>query len=139
MKLVDYTGKLNNHNEYLKVIKQLEKKSKYMEYALIDKDDMNLINNFENLIISVKSKKSWCGTTSKSKTKVYKLKAEKEIFEYLIQFETFCKFNNNGNEDMVQYTDFGINDIAFFDDSEMPLFFTVTHEGYLTSRDDLFV
>ena len=28
MKLIDYTGQLNNHNEYLKVIKQLEKKCK---------------------------------------------------------------------------------------------------------------
>ena len=39
---------------------------------------------------------------------------------------------------MVKDTDFGINDIAFFDDKELPLLFTTTHEGYITIRDDLF-
>ena len=30
MKLIDYTGQLNNHNEYLEVIKQLEKNVKIL-------------------------------------------------------------------------------------------------------------
>ena len=57
---------------------------------------------------------------------------------YLEQFETFCKYTFSNSHDIVKDTDFGINDIAFFDDKELPLLFTTTHEGYITIRDDLF-
>jgi len=30
MELTDYTGKLNNHEEYLKILKLLEKRCKYI-------------------------------------------------------------------------------------------------------------
>ncbi|MGN0142290.1 MAG: hypothetical protein ACI4AD_08670 [Roseburia sp.] len=43
----------------------------------------------------------------------------------------------NSHDDIAVSTDFGINDIAFFDDDEMPLLFTTTHEGYITIRNDL--
>ena len=39
--------------------------------------------------------------------------------------------------DVVEETDFGMNDIAFFDDKDLPLLFTTTHEGYIMIRDDL--
>lgn len=51
MKLIDYTGKLNNHNEYLKAIKQLENKCKYIEYVLVNEDETKFIENFESRII----------------------------------------------------------------------------------------
>ncbi len=137
MKLVDYTGKLNNHNEYSKILKQLENKTKFIEYVLVDEEEKEFIKRFENLIIAVNSKNKWWGTKSSGKSKIYKLKATKEIFKYLNQFETFCKYMISNQGDMVEETDFGINDIAFFDDKEMPLLFTTTHEGYITIREDL--
>ena len=39
MKLVDYTGKINSHDEYLEILKKLEKKSQYIEYVLVDETD----------------------------------------------------------------------------------------------------
>lgn len=51
MKLVDYTGKLNNHDQYLQTIKQLKDKCKYIEYVLVDEDETEFIENFESLII----------------------------------------------------------------------------------------
>lgn len=137
MKLVDYTGKLNSHNEYLQIIKLLENKCKYIEYVPVDEDEKEFIERFEGLIISEKLKNKWWGTKSSGKSKVYRLKASKEVFKYLSRFETFCKFVFSDKGDIVEETDFGINDIAFFDDSEMPLLFTTTHEGYITVREDL--
>jgi len=63
-------------------------------------------------------------------------KASGEILKYPERFETFCKYTVAGYEDIAEDTDFGTNDIAFFDDNDMPLLFTTTHEGYITVRDD---
>ncbi|MDE6208235.1 MAG: hypothetical protein K2M73_01010 [Lachnospiraceae bacterium] len=138
MELVDYTGKLNNHSEYLQVIKQLENKCKYIEYVLVNEYETRFIEKFKSLIILSELKNKWWGTKSSQKNKVYKIKSSKEVFNYLKQFETFCKYTISNDGDIVEDTDFGINDIAFFDDEDMPLLFTTTHEGYITIRDDLF-
>lgn len=34
--MVDYTGKLNKHKDYIKVLKKLELKTKYIEVVVID-------------------------------------------------------------------------------------------------------
>lgn len=78
------------------------------------------------------------GTNSSEKNRVYKVKSSKEIFKYLKRFETFCKYTVSDRGDIVEDTDFGINDIAFFDGKELPLLFTTTHEVYIKIRDDLF-
>ena len=137
MELVDYTGKLNSHNEYLQIINQLENKCKYIEYVLVNQDEIKFVEKFENLIVSLEQKNKWWGTESSKKNNVYKIKSSKEIFKYLKQFETFCKYTLSKDGDIVEDTDFGTNDIAFFDDKEMPLLFTTTHEGYIIIRDDL--
>ncbi len=137
MKLLDYTGKLNSHSEYLQVMKCLENKCKYIDYILVDEDEKEFIERFENLVISVKLTNRWWGTKSGGRSKIYKLKASKEVFKYLRQFETFCKYFVSDKGDFAEETDFGINDIAFFDDKEMPLLFTTTHEGYIMIREDL--
>ena len=138
MKLVDYSGKINSHDEYLEILKKLEKKSQYIEYVLVDETDTKFIDKFRNLIISMTSKNKWWGTKTRGRGRqVYKIKISKEIFQHLNKFETFCKYTVSIHGDIAESTDFGINDIAFFDDSEMPLLFTTTHEGYITIRNDL--
>lgn len=138
VKLVDYTGKLNSHSEYLQAIRQLENKCRYIEYVIVNEDDKEFIEKFESLIVSVEAKNKWWGTKSGRKNRVYKVKSSKEIFKYLKRFETFCQYIVSDGGDIVKDTDFGINDIAFLDDKELPLLFTTTHEGYITIRDDLF-
>ena len=137
MELVDHTGKLNSHEEYLKIIRLLEQKSEYIEYVLVDENDTRFIDKFNDLIVSVQSENRWWGTKSEQKSKVYKIKASKELFKYLRKFETFCKYTVSNYEDIVENSDFGINDIAFFDHEALPLLFTTTHEGYVTIRNDL--
>ncbi len=138
MKLLDYTGKLNLHADYLYVIKLLEARCEYIEYVLVDEDDTELIERFRDHIISVKVKNKWWGTKSGRGSKVYTISASKELFRYLRRFETFCKCVSSDFGDNAAETDFGINDIAFFDKNELPLLFTTTHEGYITVRSDLF-
>jgi len=137
MKLVDYTGKLNDRMSYVQVIKELEDHCKYIEYVLVDEDDTELIQQFRNLVLSEKLKNRWWGMKSSGKSKLYLLKASPEIFKYLRSFETFCKYSFSDYGDMVENTNFGINDIAFLDDQEIPLLFTTTHEGFIMIRKDL--
>lgn len=138
MKFIDYTGKLNQHKEYLETLKCIENKCQYIEYVLVNEDEVTFINHFKDSIISVQSRKKWWGTKSSKKNKVYRLRSSKEIFKYLKSFETFCKYIVSENGDRVENNNFGINDIAFFDDNEKPLLFTTTHEGYILIREDLF-
>ena len=35
-------------------------------------------------------------------------------------------------------TNFGDDDIAFFDNEKEPLLYTVTHEGYIRVREDIY-
>ena len=138
MELVDYTGKINSHKEYLNALKQLEAKSKYIEYVIINDEETEIIDKFSNSVTEIKQKNKWWGTKSSAKAKIYKIKTSKDLFNYLKKFETFCKYTVSIYGDIAENTDFGINDIAFFDDKEMPLLFTTTHEGYITIRNDLF-
>ena len=138
MKLEYYTGEINSHVDYLKIIKMLEMKSEYIEYVLVDADDAKIIDYFQDFIVSVRSQKEWWGTKSSQCRKVYKIKTSKELFRYLRGFETFCRYETSNGGDFADETDFGINDIAFFDENELPLLFTTTHEGYIMIRNDLF-
>lgn len=137
MQLIDYTGKLNEHEKYLKIISLLEEKSKFMEYILIYDGDTKLIDKFSSEIISVRFKNKWWGTKSSKSVKIYRFRVNEEIFNYLKKFETFCKYVVSNNGDYVIETNFGINDITFYDDEDLPLLFTTTHEGYIMIRDDL--
>lgn len=138
LKLADCTGKLNSHGEYIKCLKKLESRCKFIEYVLVDEDDKIFAEKFEDLVLSSKLTNKWWGTKSSQKSKLYRLKSSAEIFKYLARFETFCKFTVSDDKGgIAENTDFGINDIAFFDDNELPLLFTTTHEGFITVREDL--
>jgi len=146
MELLDYTGKLNSHVDYLKVINILEAKTKYIEIVVLDGRKSNdLLNKFKDNVIFVKkvskfnSRELW-GTETRGTNYLYRLKTSNGLFEYLSKFETFCKYfeaNEIIQYDRCETTDFGIDDIAFYDDCDLPLLCTTTHEGYILIREDL--
>ena len=138
MKLIDYSGKLNNHKEYLEILNKLKTRCNYIEYVIVnDDDDSELTKKFKDLILLEKESKKWWGTKSNHKRKLYRLKWSNDIYKYLKNFETFCKYFFSDSGDIAEDTSFGQNDIAFFDDKDLPLLFTTTHEGFITIRDDL--
>ena len=153
MELLDYSKKLNTHEEYLKVLGKLEERCKYIEIVILDERESNeLIDKFKNRILLRKKVTSWWGQEvhygdnlekNNRGNWLYQIKPSKEFFDYLRKYETFCKYYEIYDEEYNDYvgvqegTDFGIDDIAFFDDDDVPLFFTTTHECYIAIRKDL--
>lgn len=128
---------LNEHSEYVNLLNIISKKAKSIEYVLVDDDDTHLVDNFSDDIVFEKKTNAWWGTSTSQKCTLYRIKASKKLFTYLKNFNTFCILITNEYGDTVQYTDFGINDIAFFDDKAEPMLFTTTHEGYISLRKDI--
>ena len=141
MKLLDYTGKLNDHEEYLKILEKLKARSKYIEIVIIfEKENNSLVDEFRNDIIFSKKVSKWWGTETSAVNSLYRIKTSDKLFEYLAKYETFCKYLVADDEyyyDRQLTTDFGRDDIAFFDDNDIPLLFTTTHESYIYIREDL--
>lgn len=139
---VDYIGKLNDHNSYLKMLKVLEGKCKYIAIDC----SHEIIDEFQDDIVKYeKSNKRWRTWTS-IEFEVTFIKASKELFEYLKKYETFCKYITNVKKvsfgieylcDDVEITSFGYNDIAFYDEKYNILLCTNTHEGFINVRDDI--
>lgn len=136
---MDYTGRLNTHEEYIKILKLLEEKTKYIEIVLIDeKETNNLVEKFKDDIISTKIVSEWWGTITVAKNKLIRIKASKKLFMYLKQFETFCKYISSGRRgDYSEITDFGYDDIAFYNKNNEMLLCTTTHEGYIIVNEKL--
>lgn len=139
MDFIDYLGKLNEHDDYLKMLDILECKCNYIEYVLVDGRKSNdLVEEFYTDIISRDKTREWWGTVTTPACIRYRIKYSKELFNYLRRYETFVKYiMKEGYPDKCINTDFGINDIAFFDDKEDAMLFTTTHEGYITVRSDI--
>lgn len=143
--MVDYTGNLNSHDEYLKILDKLENKTIYVEVVLIDGKKKNkLIDKFKNDVIESRKVNEWWGTTIKANNNLYKIKASNELFNYLRNFDTFTKYYKYGTNqkslrigDYSEITDFGLDDIAFFDKNDECLLCTTTHEGYIMINNNL--
>ena len=137
--LIDFTGKLNNNGDYLKILDKLESKTKYIEVVVIFGNKSNdLVEKFKDDIIETKKVKEWWGTLTTKYNNLYKIKASTELFAYLKTFETFCKYYVYGSNaktlrygDYSETTDFGCDDIAFYDKNGNCLLCTTTHEGYI--------
>lgn len=138
--MIDYTGKLNSHEQYINVLKALESKTKYIEIVLIDEKETNyLVDKFRNDIVSTKIVSEWWGTITVAKNKLFRIEKTNELFDYLKTFETFCKYHvSYSRGDSSEITDFGYDDIAFYDENNNVLLCTTTHEGYITIKKDLF-
>lgn len=146
--MIDYTGKLNNHEDYIDILNKIQKKCKYIEVVILDQKESNkLVNQFKDDIICIKKVKEWWGTEifdSDFENNLYKIKSSKELFSFLSTFETFCKYFEYGtneksfqNGDYSEQTNFGIDDIAFYDKENNCLLWTTTHEGYIMVNDSI--
>ena len=134
---VDYEGKLNNHEDYLKILNILEKKSDFIGIA----GKHEITDIFKNDIIKIEKSSSWWTEETSYEEYIYYIKASSELFDFLRKYETFCKTivykNKYFNYETLQgeTTDFGVDDIAFFDSNYNILLATVTHEGFIYVAD----
>ena len=131
--IVDYEGKLNNHEDYLKILDILEKKSNFI--GIVGKHEIT--DKFKNDIIKIEESSSWWTEITSCVEPIYYIKSSSELFDFLRKYETFCKTivykNKYFNYETLQgeTTDFGEDDIAFFDSDCNILLATVTHEGFI--------
>lgn len=142
MKLLDCTGKLNSHDDYIRIINKLHQICTHIEIVVLDQRHSNkLVNKLKSDVIYKKEVSKWWGTEILGrKNNLYGIKASDELFNLLKQYETFCKSAtlDDKGEFWCKLTDFGYDDIAFYDDNiNIPLLYTTTHEGYITIRNDL--
>ena len=143
--MIDYTGKLNTKKEYIEVLGRLKEECKYIEIVILDGRKSNeLIDKFHKDIIYTKKVSKWWGTEINGSNYLYGINNSNKLFEYLNKFETFCKYYEYGSNsesfkrgDYSETTDFGIDDIAFYDENNDLLLCTTTHEGYIMINEKL--
>lgn len=139
MNYIDYTGKLNTHEEYVAILDKLKSITSYIEIVIIDEKENNEItNNFSKDIIEKKKVSKWWGTETEDINNLYKIKSSNELFKFLKKYETFCKYIiKESKVDQQINTDFGYDDIAFYDGNNKLLLYTTTHECFITIIEDL--
>ena len=134
---IDYEGKLNNHDDYLKILNILERKSSFIGIV----GEHKIIKRFRNDVIKVEKSLSWWTEETSIVEPIYYIKVSSELFDFLRKYETFCKtivYKNklfNYETLRAETTDFGVDDIAFFDSDDNILLATVTHEGFIYVAD----
>lgn len=133
---------LTSNEEYLEVLRALEVKTKYIEIvqATWIKEDDEVVNfALDNLQLLEKEKPSewWGNTYAGDDTVKYRFKADKKYFEFLRKFESFYINEITNNSLKTRGTDFGFDDICFYDEDNNKLFYTTTHEGYGTASTKL--
>lgn len=127
---------LTSHEQYLDLLKKLKSKTAYIVIVQVngeDDEDIIIANaNTRMQLIEKKNVNKWLGTKTRGSRAVqFCYRKEDSFFQFLSTYPSF--FFNRKDQwgcDEVEYTDFGIDDIAFYDHNQTPLFFTTTHEGY---------
>ena len=108
----------------------LETKCNYVEIVILDGRESNeLVDKFNNDILEIRKVSKWWGTETKTVNNLYKIKATKNFFTYLEKYETFCKYYVSKNGDYNGITDFGYDDIAFYDENNNYLLFCWNYRG----------
>ena len=133
-KSIDYTGRLNEHKDFIKMLNLLEKYTSYIGIT----GNHEITKKFKKDIFLEEKSSEWWGMSCPPPINLYYVKASKELFDFLGKYETFCKYiMRPGKADVFVKTDFGTNDIAFFNEKNELLFKTITHEGYILVSNKL--
>ncbi len=131
---INYEGLLNNHEDYLKMLNILEKKTSYIGIT----SDHEIIDEFKDDIFQIEESNTWWGIETSYKEELYYIKASKRLFTYLTKYETFCKtLVNKWGGLYADETDFGTSDIAFFKNDDTLLLRTNTHEGFIFVTEEV--
>ena len=134
---VEYNSKLNEHSEYIKMLKILESKCAFIGIT----SGHEIINYFKNDIFKIEETSSWWNKIVSYIDEIYYIKATGNLFLFLRKYETFSKYIVGNIEqkigDKVILTSFGQDDIAFFDKNNNLLLCTNTHEGFIDVADTI--
>jgi len=131
---------LYNHKQYLSILSMLKKDTRKIVLVQIDgPEDNDPIVETAQMMMRQENKEivsEWLGTIAPGRGAVqYTFKSNAEFFAYLCTFEAFFLWEKHPIKPHMGYTQlqrtaFGIDDIAFLDEDDTILFYTVTHEGF---------
>ena len=137
---------ISSHAQHVEILKRVEPFTKFVEivsrYAGALTDE--LTTSLAQFLVETKEVWEWAGTISKgAASTLYRYSYDEALFQNLREYEGFFIHMpyRNSSDDFInipdsvvlwqmRYTSFGDKDIAFFDENNDLLFYTVTHEGY---------
>lgn len=142
--MVDYDDNIQSHEQFVELLIKLRKLTKYITIVQLDRE-----NKKEPLILNAQAKmelldkykaQEWYGTLRLGGYGVvYEFDVkDKLFFNDLMEYEAFYlpDVDDEGSW-RPKRTDFGIDDIAFLDKDNRPLFYTTTHEGFSMIHPDV--
>lgn len=142
--MIDYDDNIQSHEQFVELLIKLRKLTKYITIVQLDRE-----NKKEPLILNAQDKmelldkykaQEWYGTLRLGGYgMVYEFDVkDKSFFEDLMKYEAFYipEEDREGGYSPKR-TDFGIDDIAFLDKDNRPLFYTTTHEGFAMIHPDV--
>jgi len=142
--MIDYDCNIQSHEQFVELLIKLRKLTKYITIVQIDRENKKepLIINAQNKMELIDKYKAqeWYGTfSSEGYGMVYEFEVkDKSFFDDLLQYEAFyIPSEDQEGSYCPKRTDFGIDDIAFLDKDERPLFYTTTHEGFSMIHPDV--
>lgn len=125
---------IESHRQYLEILGKIRKDTALIALVQADgADEDDPIIETAKQMMSLEKRETvsrWPGTISSGENAVrYVFRKHHSFFGYLATFESFF-FVKSRDPFVVETTDFGMDDIAFLDQTGELLFYTTTHEGY---------
>lgn len=132
---------LDTTEKYHHFIETVTKKTKVIEYVVLNGDrnpnkDMLVVMKNNGSVETLTS--SWAGTRvfGKKSNKKYVVQYSDELKKELLKFENFFIVNKillepNTYKCKLEYTSWGLSDIAFYSHTGDLLAFSTTHEGWV--------
>lgn len=134
---------IRDHDEYLEFLDMVRPFTHYIAIVQIDGYDAAdpITREADACMESIGRymTNEWPGTRTRgARAQVHMYKSSRDFFKYLYEFDSF--FFNDRDEwgcDVVEKTDFGLDDIIFMDRNRQVVMYTTTHEGLIYINEEL--
>ena len=145
MKGEEFCGRveIRDYDEYIELLDAVRPFTAYIAIVQIDgydpEDVIMLEADAQMESVGRYRTNKWPGTRTRGmRAQLHMYKANRSFFQWLADGEAF--FYNTEDEwgcDVVEQTDFGLDDIIFLDKEQEVMMFTTTHEGLIFINEEL--
>ena len=145
MKGEEFCGlvEIRDYDEYIELLDAVRPFTSYIAIVQIDgydPDDIVMLEADACMeCVSRYRTNKWPGTRTRGmRAQLHMYKANRDFFNWLKDGEAF--FYNTRDErgcDLVEQTDFGLDDIVFLDKEQEVMMYTTTHEGLIYINEEL--
>lgn len=145
MKGEEFCGRveIRDYDEYLELLEAVRPFTSYIAIVQIDgydPDDIVMLEADQAMeSVGRYRTNKWPGTRTRGmRAQLHMYKANRDFFNWLKEGDAF--FYNTVDEwgcDVVEQTDFGLDDIIFLDKEQEVMMYTTTHEGLIFINEEL--